>query len=140
LTSSVPTISASAAPPVVISGYKYQGCYLDGYNGRDLSFQQPDNQELTQESCIATCAGLGYSIAGMEYAVQCFCDNFLYNGASLAANQADCNVPCPGNTAEMCGAGNRLSVFAVGTPQVYQPPHIQTEGLPAGWEYQGCLQ
>jgi hypothetical protein len=142
LTASVPTTSASASatPPPVISGYVYQGCFLDGYNGRDLNYQQPDNAALTQESCIATCAGLGYSIAGMEYSVQCFCDNFLYNGASLATNQADCNMPCPGNKAEMCGAGNRLSVFSVGTPHVYEPPHIQTEGLPANWAYQGCLQ
>lgn len=105
-----------------------------------MNYQQPDNQALTVESCIATCAGLGYTIAGMEFSVQCFCDNFLYNGAALAANQGDCNMACGGNAAETCGAGNRLSVYSVGKPKVYQPPAVQTTGLPANWVYKGCLQ
>jgi WSC domain len=41
----------------------------------------------------------------------------------------------------MCGAGNRLSVYSSnGAPKVYQPPAIQTAGLPSGWVYKGCLQ
>jgi hypothetical protein len=132
--------SSSASTGPTVAGYTYQGCFVDGLTGRDLNYQQPDNQALTVESCIATCAGLGYSIAGMEYSVQCFCDNFLYNGATLAANQGDCNMACGGNAAEICGAGNRLSVYSKGTPKVYQPPAVQTTGLPANWVYKGCLQ
>jgi hypothetical protein len=140
--------ATSVAPPSVSTpaatgfpnGWTYQGCYVDGVTGRDLSYQQPDNQQLTQQLCVETCASLNYTIAGMEYTVQCFCDNFMYNGAALAANQADCNDPCPGNPAGMCGAGNRLTVYSLGTPQVYQPPTAQTTGLPANWAYKGCLQ
>lgn len=135
-----PVTSTSSAPTTIPTGWVYQGCYLDGLTGRDMSHQQPDSQVLTVESCLATCAGLGYTIAGMEYSVQCFCDNFLYNGAALAANQADCNSPCSGNAAEVCGAGNRLSLYSIGTPQVYQPPAAQTSGLPDNWVYKGCLQ
>jgi WSC domain len=133
--------STSSGPSTTSTGWVYQGCYVDGLNGRDLNYQQPDNQALTIESCQATCAGLGYTIAGMEWSVQCFCDNFLYNGAALAANPADCNMACGGNSAETCGAGNRLSLYSIGgTPKVYQPPAVQTTGLPANWVYKGCLQ
>jgi hypothetical protein len=34
--------------------------------------QQADNQQLTVESCVQTCTGLGYSVAGIEYGVQWF--------------------------------------------------------------------
>lgn len=151
VTSGTPTstISTSASVSVSIStpsatgfpaGWTYQGCWLDGVNGRILSYQQPDDQQNTLQSCVATCAAAGYTIAGTEYGVQCFCDNFVYNGGSLATSQSDCNVACPGNTAENCGAGNRLSMYSKGTPQVYSAPAAQTSGLPTGWSYQGCLQ
>jgi hypothetical protein len=133
--------TASFSATSTVSGWVYQGCWVDGLNGRDLNFQQPDSQTNTVESCIAACKALGYTIAGMEWSQQCFCDNFLYNGAALAANQADCNMPCSGNAAEICGAGNRLSLYSSGgAPKVYQPPAIQTTGLPANWVYKGCLQ
>jgi len=83
---------------------------------------------------------LGYTIAGAEYAEECYCDDAIYNGGALAANQADCNTPCPGNPSEDCGAGNRLSLYSIGEPLAYQPPAPQTSGLPANWVYKGCLQ
>ena len=134
---SVTTPSATGFP----TGWTYQGCYVDGLTGRDLeAYQAPDSQTLTQQSCVALCASKGYTIAGMEYSVQCFCDNALYNGAALATNQADCSDACSGNSAEMCGGGNRLTLYSLGTPTVYEPPAAQQSGLPAGWAYQGCLQ
>lgn len=135
LTSSIPI------PTITANGdWVYKGCWVDGLNGRDLNYQQPDNQENTVEACTATCASLGYTIAGLEYAVQCFCDNFLYNGAALATDQTTCSTPCPGNAAEMCGAGSRLSLYSTGPLRIHQPPAVQTVGLPSGWVYQGCLQ
>lgn len=68
-TSSTSKTSTSTAPTTSSTGWVYQGCYVDGLNGRDMSFQQPDSQTNTVESCINTCAGLGYTIAGMEYSV-----------------------------------------------------------------------
>jgi hypothetical protein len=64
--------SSNAAPPKATalsppSGWSYKGCYVDAANGRIFNTQQPDLSTLTVESCISTCAGLGYSVAGMEY-------------------------------------------------------------------------
>ena len=127
------------------------GCWVDGLNGRILTKQQPDNAQNTLESCVQTCASLGYTIAGAEYGTECCeftippesiyplmsldCDNFVYNGGALAAAQTDCNIPCPGKSSEMCGAGGRISMYSKGTPTVYAAPAPQKVGLPTGWGY-----
>ena len=141
--SSTTATSATATPSgssvsTLPKGWKSYGCYVDGAQGRDLQYQQPDNQKLTVESCVATCVSQGYGIAGVEYGVQCFCDNFLrYQPAT--APSTDCNMACAGNSSEVCGAGNRLNIYSNATLQVYQPPAVQKTGLPGNWTYQGCL-
>jgi hypothetical protein len=137
-TSSAPAATGTAGNSTLPAGWSYHGCYIDGANGRDMNYQLPDNSTLTIESCVQTCIGLGYSVAGAEYSTQCFCDNFIRNGATLAAN-TDCSMTCSGNSSEFCGAGNRLSIYSNATLQVYQPPTVQTTGLPGNWTYQGCL-
>lgn len=128
------TGSATGLP----GGWAYRGCYIDGANGRIMNTQEPDSNLNTIEVCVNTCVGLGYSVAGMEYGVQCFCDNFVRNGASLTAD-TDCNMACAGNSAEKCGAGDRMSIYSNATLQVYQPPAPQKTGLNGSWVYQGCL-
>jgi hypothetical protein len=129
--------TTSTAATGIPSGWKYDGCYIDGVNGRILRYGPPDSQTNTVESCVNYCAGAGYSIAGMEFSTQCFCDNAVYNGGVLASNQADCNMACAGNSAETCGAGNRLSVYNIGNLTIYQPPKAQTTGI-GNWTYRGC--
>jgi len=79
-----------------------------------MSNQQPDDAQLTVGSCVAKCIALDFEVAGMEYGVQCFCGNYLRNGAVLAASDSQCAMSCPGNSAEKCGDGNRLSVYHTG--------------------------
>lgn len=46
-------------------------------------------------------------------------DTNIENGGGLAADQTDCSMPCSGNSEEICGAGDRLSVYpSVGAPAV----------------------
>lgn len=118
--------------------WKYQGCYSEGTSGRAFLNQQPDSQTLTIEKCVNACIGLGYAVAGMEYASQCFCDNFVRNGAALVGD-GDCSMACSGDASEKCGAGNRLSIYSNDTLIVYQPPTPQTTNLPANWKYVGCI-
>ena len=129
------------AAPVLPSGWSPDGCYVDNVSGRILSYQFPDNQALTVESCIASCsgAGKGYTVAGMEYGVQCFCDTAIINGGKPAAAQTDCNVACGGNSAEQCGGGNRMNIYSTGTLQTRGPPGPQKTGLPGSWAYKGCI-
>lgn len=130
--------TSSAVPLPTVSGWSYGGCYVDMAYGRTLRFQQPDSQTLTPESCIATCSGLGYTVAALQYSAQCFCDNYLVFGAT-AAPEADCNMPCSGDATKKCGAGNRNSVYYIGTLQILPVPAAQETGLPGSWEYQGCI-
>jgi hypothetical protein len=131
-----PTGSGTAVdlPP----SWKYQGCYAEGTSGRAFLNEQPDSQTLTIESCVTTCLGLGYGVAGLEYAAQCFCDNYLRNGAALVAD-SDCSMACTGDASEKCGAGDRLSVYSNASLVIYQPPTAQTTGLPGSWKYVGCI-
>ena len=108
----------------------------EGVNGqRALGFQQPGGDTNTVENCISTCIGLNYTVAGLEYSSQCFCDNDLYNGASKTA-ESNCNMPCAGNSTEMCGAGNILSIYNTGNLTIFQPPASQNSSLPGNWTYE----
>ncbi len=104
-----------------------------------MSNQQPDDAQLTVGSCVAKCIALDFEVAGMEYGVQCFCGNYLRNGAVLAASDSQCAMSCPGNSAEKCGDGNRLSVYHTGDLVIYQTPVAKTTDLPGNWVYEGCL-
>ncbi|KAI0813023.1 copper radical oxidase [Xylaria sp. FL0064] len=143
----VPKAPASADPPSptplgsvpeLPGSWAYRGCYTEGSSGRALNVQQPDSQDLTIESCVNTCIDAGYGVAGLEYASQCFCDNFVRNGANLT-DASDCSSPCTGDATQDCGAGNRLSIYSNDTLVVYKPPSALTEGLPDNWEYYGCV-
>jgi hypothetical protein len=57
----------------------------------------------------------------------------------LATSDSDCNMPCGGNSAEMCGAGNRMSIYNTGDLAAYGVPTPQTSGLPGSWTYSGCI-
>lgn len=112
--------------------------YIDSTNGRIL-IQQAGSSTLTIESCVQTCIGLGYSVAGVEYSTQCFCGDYIFNGGSLASEDSDCDMTCGGNSTEICGGPNRMSIYANGTLTTYAAPTIQNTSLPGEWQYQGCL-
>lgn len=130
-------ISLSLAFP---ADFTYKGCYVDNVSGRVLPHQRPDSDTLTIDSCITTCVGLGYSIAGAEYSRQCFCGNAIYNGGALASADTECNMNCAGDASQKCGDGNRLSVYSNTTITEYQPAKAQTTGLPGSWSYLGCYR
>jgi hypothetical protein len=45
--------------------------FRDNAHGRVFQTELPDNQALTIESCIASCASQNFTLAGAEYGVQC---------------------------------------------------------------------
>ncbi|KAF3391643.1 WSC domain-containing protein [Penicillium rolfsii] len=83
------------------------GCYSDTTLKRTLaqSFNVAGN---TVEKCQAVCQANGYIYAGMEFGNQCFCGNTIDNGAALTSA---CGTACPGNSAEVCGGANALSMY-----------------------------
>lgn len=137
------TVSLSLPSSTTVSitlptGWSYEGCWVDGAQGRILATQQPDSTTNTIESCIATCSSLGYGIAGLEYSSQCFCDNYIRNAGTLSSSNSNCAMTCSGNSGEICGGPGLLSIYATSTPQLAAVPKVQTTGLPSTWAYQGC--
>jgi hypothetical protein len=107
-----PTTSATGTAVTGLpTGWEYYGCWIDGVSGRIL-LNQYDSASLTRQSCVAQCISGGYSIAGLEYSTQCFCDNAIHNGGALASSDADCNDPCGGDATQICGGGSRVSLYS----------------------------
>lgn len=102
-----------------------------------MADRRPDNPQLTLQSCVAACSALGYSIAGAEYGVECYCGHVIDNGGVKATDEAQCSMACGGNAAQKCGAGGRLSIYSNGP---LEARGAQKTNLPAGWTYQGCIQ
>lgn len=67
---------------------------------------------------------------------ECYCGN-ARDATSTIQSISDCNMPCSGNKTEICGAGNRLSLYKqlnfVPAPAPTEPPTL------SGYDYVGCL-
>ncbi|KAH8814496.1 copper radical oxidase [Flagelloscypha sp. PMI_526] len=128
-------------------GWSYSGCYVDGAHGRVLTASPLYNSHgvaldaMTGDKCIHACIQAGYSVAGVEFAHECYCDNYLVNAATKVAD-TDCSMACEGDSSQTCGAGGRLTVYSInGTAVTVLPvPVTQTDNLPGRWKYKGCLQ
>ncbi|KAK5107029.1 hypothetical protein LTR62_001918 [Meristemomyces frigidus] len=97
--------------------WEYQGCANDSVSTRTLSGASTSSDTMTIETCIAFCKSKGYSLAGLEYASQCYCDNKYYTDDSAGPRApqpdilGDCWEPCAGNPDEICGGASALSVY-----------------------------
>lgn len=58
---------------------------------------------------------------------------------ALATSDSQCSMNCGGNPAQKCGAGSRMSVYALGDLTVVPVPKSQKTDLPGKWEWKGCL-
>ncbi|KAI0086860.1 copper radical oxidase [Irpex rosettiformis] len=124
------------ARSVPVSQWVPLGCFTDGNpGGRTLDGATFTNTTgMTTEACITFCDNQGFVYSGTEFAQECYCGNFFANGGTNTT-ASDCNMPCTGNSAEICGAGNRLTVFWSGQ----QPPPPPTTVPSVGqWVSLGC--
>ncbi|PMD48803.1 WSC-domain-containing protein [Hyaloscypha variabilis F] len=105
----------------VITDYNYVGCYSEGVGGRALEYQQDLNTStITIEECLFACKAGGFAFAGVEYASQCFCNVVLGNG-SVPLPASSCNMPCNGNTSEICGGASTLNLYVAPDLESDQP-------------------
>ncbi|KAG7287013.1 hypothetical protein NEMBOFW57_006513 [Staphylotrichum longicolle] len=98
-------VAPATLPPV--GAYAYEGCYTDG-PGRVLSGKASYDDNMTLEMCAAACAS--YPWFGVEYSKECYCGTELPS-SSVKKPQSDCTMTCAGNHDQICGDGNRLSVY-----------------------------
>ncbi|KAH6679413.1 WSC domain-containing protein [Halenospora varia] len=98
--------------------FGFFGCYTEGNGGRALTHGMAVNgggDAMTVALCVQACKNSGYSMAGVEYASECYCGNALENNPVTALEGlSGCSMTCKGNSSEFCGAGSRLDVYKQG--------------------------
>ncbi|KAL2884432.1 hypothetical protein SGCOL_000379 [Colletotrichum sp. CLE4] len=82
--------------------------------------------------CTNACQAAGYSLAGVEYSSECYCDSQLRNTGSSGFD--GCNMLCSGNSSEYCGGPNRINVYQASA----KPKSVSV--MPSGWAEKGCLK
>ncbi|KAJ5128084.1 exo-beta-1-3-glucanase [Penicillium atrosanguineum] len=101
------------------SSWSFLGCYTDNVSGRSLAEGIPapgGATNMTVQNCQAGCQALGFTLAGLEYADECYCGNTVQNGGGPAPDgSTGCDMACAGNSAEICGGPNRLDLYQYGT-------------------------
>jgi hypothetical protein len=111
--SSVTTTSTSQAPSLAPSptAWKALGCYAQNPNRPILEQNMNANGDasLTISKCKNSCYRRAFTFAGVQEGNQCWCSSYV--GGEWAKNQTDCNAPCTGNKADMCGGKGAINVF-----------------------------
>ncbi|KAG2002470.1 hypothetical protein CC2G_004661 [Coprinopsis cinerea AmutBmut pab1-1] len=119
--------------------WTYGGCWVDNANGRVFTHGMGTSPTQTVQTCIAACQTANFTLAGIEFGVECFCGNTLVNGAEQVAD-GQCSMECGGDSEQACGGPSRLSVYtSTGNVEALPVPTTQTDNLPGNWEYRGCL-
>ncbi|KAF2799827.1 WSC domain-containing protein 2 [Melanomma pulvis-pyrius CBS 109.77] len=132
-TTTLPSSSSpvsSSTPIPSFPGYDYTGCVNDSSSDRTFTAKGQIADTNSYESCAAFCSG--YMFFGVEYGTECYCGNALPPFAAPYPD-SECNMPCAGNRAELCGAGYRLTVFKSLT--LYPAP---SNPAISGYTYSGC--
>ncbi|KAL5320122.1 hypothetical protein ACEPPN_013184 [Leptodophora sp. 'Broadleaf-Isolate-01'] len=110
-TSSSTSTTKSAAPTSTVKPlWTLLGCWLDAAQPT-LEFRTNitgGDSVMTVEKCQTACYQTGLLIAGLEATSQCWCSSYIANEAT---NSTECNLPCAGNSAQICGGQNRLSLY-----------------------------
>ncbi|KAK6585442.1 hypothetical protein PZA11_002169 [Diplocarpon coronariae] len=105
--------------------FKYAGCFVDSGRPRTLLYTGPRlYTSQTVQQCVAFCKGKQYQYAGLEYGEEvrlrlptelfvpnvfkCFCGASVNN---IQVDESDCNQPCTGDSSEICGAFDRISIY-----------------------------
>ncbi|KAK0545894.1 hypothetical protein OC845_004878 [Tilletia horrida] len=130
------TTPTGVQPQTISSNWTLQGCYNDSVAARTLQGAAPDlGANTTLESCAVACSN--YAYFGTEFGQECYCGNSIMNGAVKGASNL-CSVNCAGNSTELCGAGNQLSLYKNKNPIVIPPQATQPSVISGTWSFKGC--
>ena len=103
------TVPSAPSQPTTVGTWSFYKCMTEATGVRALGADSFAADTLTLEECAEFCAG--YQYFGAEYARECYCGNGFGEGA-VEAPAAECGMSCAGDASKLCGAGNRLSVYA----------------------------
>lgn len=93
---------------------KYLGCYND-INGRTTlrGYSYTNYTTMTVALCQEICNSRGYRLSGVEYAMECHCDNLI--DPSATSGHGDCTWNCGGTMnappLEFCGGLGFVNIY-----------------------------
>jgi WSC domain len=117
------TTSVAQPSSTFVHPVNYKGCFKEPGGIRALT-NSVSVANSTNEACFTACSAAGYSVSGNEYGTECYCGN-AFSAGTTSASESDCNMPCPGNSTEACGAGNRLSIYSnLANVTIQSPPTL----------------
>ncbi|OAQ97604.1 hypothetical protein LLEC1_06562 [Akanthomyces lecanii] len=128
-----PTPTPTPTHKTTLGGYTMLSCWAEG-SIRALSGAATADDTMTNEKCLAFCKN--YNYWGTEYGRECYCGNSL-GIDSKAAPLEQCNMPCGGDPAEYCGAGNRLELIITPTGTLAHKPTIAPYTMVGCWAEAG---
>ena len=91
------------------SNFTYYNCVAEPSSGRALPTLLMAADDVTVESCLF--AGSSYEWVGLEYARECWAASTISSGATNATDSRQCSMACSGNSTEVCGDANFLSLY-----------------------------
>ena len=93
---------------------EHLGCYQDSFSTRLLQGHTLKLKETNSaEACLEVCTEYGFSLAGLQYGVECFCGN-TKPPAGKELGEEKCDMPCPGEEGESCGGYLTMDIFQTG--------------------------
>lgn len=119
-----------------VGDWTLKGCYTDDAGNRALPVREYVDGQMTVEKCTSKCLSLGYPYSGVEYANECYCSQAIGVTTTSGAPATDggCDMPCEGLSTEICGGGDRLTVYEyTGTTTI--PTVLDSYN---GWTSKGC--
>ncbi|KAK4127792.1 heme peroxidase [Parathielavia appendiculata] len=96
-------------PETVEGGWTFYKCMTEANGARALDAKTWADDTMTLEGCASFCED--YEYFGAEYGRECYCGNSFAEGA-VEAPASECSMPCAGDGEQLCGNGNRLSVYS----------------------------
>ena len=76
----------------------------DSMEARALTPNTSAQRPMTVQNCIDACITAGFTVAGVEYANECYCGSAI---PPIAATD-NCFMGCEGDSAHLCGGPNRV--------------------------------
>ncbi|CAM9418052.1 unnamed protein product, partial [Choristocarpus tenellus] len=117
-----PDVEGVTPTNVDIPGAEFVGCFTDSVDNRRMTLDDTTSMAMTNEVCFTTCSALGASYFGTQYGEECFC-----GGASTSLDGVSnaCSFACSGDSSQLCGGFEALSVYSIdsdGTAPTPVPP------------------
>ncbi|KAF8241858.1 WSC-domain-containing protein [Wilcoxina mikolae CBS 423.85] len=104
----------------IVGNWSSLGCYAEGKTERALSAYVITDPAMTVPLCVNSCASKGYSLAGVEYAVECYCDNYAVLNKTISVPNEECWMKCAGDKKTFCGGPDRLVIYSQSNSSYYR--------------------